>query len=201
MGSAHSPTMGSSSVPLPGRQLVAESVDDGRTDAIPPLDRLYDLHADYVFRVLRRLGVDAAHVEDAVQDVFMVVLSRAESFEGRSSLRTWLYGIALRVARAHRRRRQTEPLEDASLDGDARGPARETEHAEELRLLGALLAELEEPFREAFVLAEIEQLTAPEIAEVTGVKLNTVYSRIRLGRQRFEAALRRHRAREAGRSR
>src|SRR5690606_10420520 len=113
------PTMGSSSVALPGRQLVADSVDNGKTDAIPPLDRLYDLHADYVFRVLRRLGVDAAHVEDAVQDVFMVVLSRADGFEGRSSLRTWLYGIALRVARTHRRRRPSEPLDHVSLEDDA----------------------------------------------------------------------------------
>lgn len=177
--------------------LVTDSTDD--RSALPPLEELYDAHCEFVFRVLRRLGVPEASVEDAVQDVFVVVLDRGDGFEGRSTFRTWLYGIALRVARRARRRQRHEAnVDDVPLPDARPGPARWIEHAEELALLDALLEELDEPFREVFVLAEIEQLTAPQIADITGVPVNTAYSRLRLARRRFEAALRRHRARQRG---
>jgi RNA polymerase sigma-70 factor, ECF subfamily len=173
-----------------------------RSDARIPLAQVYDAHAAYVFRVLRRLGVPEPHIDDAVQDVFMVVLTRAAEFEGRSSLRTWIFGIALRVARAQRRSRGRIEHDVHELEIEAQTPApdEQTEHAREVRLLARLLESLDDAQREVFVLADIEGLTAPEIAEALGVKLNTVYSRLRLARQRFEAAFARHRAREARRT-
>ena len=63
-------------------------------------------HFDFVWRSLGRLGVPPEGIEDAAQDVFLVVHRRLADFEGRSSLTTWLYGIALRVARDHRRRQR-----------------------------------------------------------------------------------------------
>lgn len=167
------------------------SVPHDREDAETTVAEVYDRHCDYVFRVLRHLGVSERVLEDAVQDVFEVVVKRAGEFEGRASFRTWLYGIALRVARAHRRRAARSPLADDEPDrNDPRaGPEERAVHARELRLVLAVLDELPEPFREVFVLAEIEGLSGPEIAESTSLKLNTVYSRLRLARRRFRTAL------------
>ena len=64
-----------------------------------------------MFRVLRRLGVTEASAEDALQDVFFVAWRRRSDFEGRAALRTWLYGIALRVARDYRRQRDRRARE------------------------------------------------------------------------------------------
>lgn len=173
--------------------------------AAPPLARaeraaslevgeVYRLYGDYVFRVLRRMGVPEPQVEDAVQDVFMVVLRRAHTFVGHSSVRTWVFGIALRVARAHRRgaARKHDEVAETELRASGPGPAEQAEHAEDVRLLMRLLDGLSEEQREVFVLSEVEGLTAPEMADALGVNVNTVYSRLRLARERFQAGYRRH---------
>lgn len=151
------------------------------------LERAYDTYAAEMFRFLRRLGVPDAAVDDAVQDVFFVAWRRRAEFEGRSSQRTWLYGIARRVARDHRRRRDRTHKESPELDQLSTGsdPARQSEAAEAARLVDRVLARMSDTLRETFVLVEIEQLSAPEIAEVVGVPLNTVYSRTRLARDKF----------------
>jgi RNA polymerase sigma-70 factor (ECF subfamily) len=166
----------------------------------PPCFReVYDGYFDFVWRTLRRMGVPLSQLDDAAQDVFLVVHRRLGDFEGRSSLKTWLFGIVLRIASDARRsagRRRTEPLseqEPASVSMDT--PAEATERAEAARLVRDLLEQLEEGKRAVFVLAELEQMTAPEIAEALGVNLNTVYSRLRAARREFVCALERHRAR------
>src|SRR3954470_18698677 len=88
---------------------------DPGPDALPVGEQLtvtavYEAHVDFVWRGFRRLGVPASRLDDAVQDVFLVVHRRLDSFEVRSSVKTWLFGIALRVARDHHRsRRRKEP--------------------------------------------------------------------------------------------
>jgi RNA polymerase sigma-70 factor, ECF subfamily len=166
--------------------------------ALPPFVELYDAHARFVFRALARLGVPDAVLDDAVQDVFLVVHRKSAEFEGRSSARTWLYGIALRVARKYRHlaARATQHDPDVTLSASVPNPEQHSQRIAEVRRVDEILRGLDEPMREVFVLAEIEQLTAPEIAEILEVKLNTVYSRLRLARERFEAALMRDRARE-----
>ncbi len=159
---------------------------------------LYDSHVRFLFRALARLGVPDAALDDAVQDVFLVVHRKGAGFEGRSSTRTWLYGIALRVARKYRHyaARAAEHELDAAWIAPVSNPEQHSQRVAEVRRVDAILRSLDEPMREVFVLAEIEELTAPEIAEVLEVKLNTVYSRLRLARERFEAALFRDRVRE-----
>lgn len=150
-----------------------------------------------VWRTLRRLGVTDAQLDDAAQDVFVVVHRRLRDFDG-TSVRSWLYAIAVRVASDYRRgaaRRRTAPL-SADLADDAPGPVRTSEHNESVRLLHALLAELDEKKRTVFVLSELEELSVPEIAEILGANLNTVYARQRAARAHFESALNRHRRRE-----
>jgi RNA polymerase sigma-70 factor (ECF subfamily) len=158
---------------------------------------VYDEHFAFVWRSLRRLGVADAHLDDAAQDVFLVVYRRLAEFEGRSSLKTWLFGIVLRVVRTHRRTAMRKPTEPLDVEPHANGSAPEelTEAAQAARLLHALLGELDDAPRAVFVLAELEEMTAPEISAALGVNLNTVYSRLRAARRDFDAALARHRAR------
>lgn len=163
----------------------------------PDLAAVYEAHFRYVWRCLRSLGVHDAHLDDALQDVFLVVQRRLGEFDGNAQLRTWLYAIALRIARKHRERLRREPasLEAASehepeltLHATGEGAAL---HSERLALARAALQTLSDEQREVFVLARVEQMSAPEIAGVVGIPLNTVYSRLRAARLAFEAEVQR----------
>lgn len=165
---------------------------------------VYEEHFDFVWRSARRLGVSPPAVDDVVQETFLVAHRRLASFEGRSSIKTWLFGILHRVVADHRRRVRRKgglaPLPDALPDhSNERCPATLTEKREKVRLLYRLLDTLNNDQRAVFVLAELEEMTAPEIADALGANLNTVYSRLRAARKSFERALARHNAREAGR--
>ncbi len=153
-------------------------------------DRLYEAHAPFVWKTLRGLGVSKADTDDATQEVFLTVYRKLGTFEGRSSLRTWLCGIAVGVARNHTRKVRRRGDTNDALPRP--GESRPQETTEALDLVTRCLDELDEPLRMVFVLAELQQLTAPEIAEVLTVNVNTIYSRLRLARERFEAAVARH---------
>jgi RNA polymerase sigma-70 factor (ECF subfamily) len=175
----------------------------------PPFLEVYDTHVDFVWRTARRLGVAPHAVDDVVQETFLVV--HRHLGEPRSgSLRGWIYGIAVRVVRNHRRslRRKSPHVmrgewsdPDELADRGAPQPDHGAEKAEVARLLHALLAGLDDDKREVFVLVELEQLTVPEVAVALGVNVNTVSSRLRLARAEFEEAARRHRARDEWRLR
>ena len=170
----------------------------------PGFAAVYEQHFDFVWRSLRRLGVPEASMDDAAQDLFIVVHRRLAEFAGRSSLRTWLFGIALRVAGDYRRRLRRKgaplrPLPDALPDTSRPGPYEALARREAARVVDGLLDELDDAKRAVFVLAELEQMTAPEIAEVLEVNVNTVYSRLRAARADFERAVARLQARGGGR--
>lgn len=168
-------------------------------------DDVYREHFAFVWRAAKRLGAAGGSLDDVVQEVFVVVHRRLGDFEGRSSVKTWLFGIALRVVRDHRRAARRRPVEPAvdvdSLESNANGPAENAERAEAVRVLHALLDQLADERREIFVMADLEQMTMPEIAETLGLNVNTAYARLRLARQEFEQALERHRARDQWRLR
>jgi RNA polymerase sigma-70 factor (ECF subfamily) len=181
--------------------LTRESPLAERDDGQQPLafKVIYTRHFRNVWRSLRRLGVRDAQLDDAAQDVFLVVHKKLDGFDGRS-LRGWLYAIMVRVASDYRRttvQGRSAPLTEAVQDVSP-GPAEVSELNESVRLLHTLLGELDDRKREVFVLGELEQLSAPEIAEVLGVNLNTVYARQRAARQQFDAALKRHQQRSRG---
>jgi RNA polymerase sigma-70 factor, ECF subfamily len=171
---------------------------------VPPFETIYDTYFPYIWRSVQRLGVPSSQVDDVVQEIFLVVHRRLGDFESRSTIRTWLYGIALRVARVHRsryRRTQAEPLDVEVLRApDATRPDEQAANAEAVLLVNAVLDELEDEQREVFVLAELEQLSVPEIARALEVKLNTVYSRLRLARAAFAEGAARQRARDRWRT-
>jgi len=160
--------------------------------AAPSFEEVYEQHFAFAWRNLRRFGVPRSHLDDATQDLFLVVHRRLQDFEGRSSLRTWLAAIAWKIAsefrRGQARKGNHEPLSDDLRD---RGPDPQeaTLQSEALQRLDRLLRQLDDDKRAVFVLTEMEQMSAPEISEILGVNLNTVYSRLRAARKAFEAAL------------
>jgi RNA polymerase sigma-70 factor, ECF subfamily len=171
----------------------------------PGFEAVYDTYFPYIWRSVQRLGVPPSLVDDVVQEVFIVVHRRLGNFEARSTLKTWLYAIALRVARVHRaryRRAEGEPLPlDQARAPDATRPDERAANAEAARLVQAILDGLDDDQREVFVLAELEELPIPEIARALDVKVNTVYSRLRLARAAFAEGAARERARDGWRSR
>ena len=170
---------------------------------------IYERYFDFVWCNVRRLGVPEALTDDAVQEVFLVVHRRLREFEGRSSFRTWIFGIVLRVASDQRRalRRKSPHACDASASVDAdtiadertASPHEATARSQAVRLLYKLLDELDDDKRAVFVLAELEQMSIPEIAESLGANVNTVYTRLRAARREFEQAVAREKARDTRR--
>jgi RNA polymerase sigma-70 factor, ECF subfamily len=168
-------------------------------------DAVYEENLTYIWRAARRLGIDSADTDDVVQEVFLVAHRRLREFEGRSQVKTWLFKILVRVVRHYFRSQKRKPGHRPSdlpqeVEGlhapPASSPAEAAERAEAVRILDRLLARLDADKREVFVLAEIEELTVVEIADVLGVNLNTVYSRLRTARQVFERALERFQTQE-----
>lgn len=167
-------------------------------DATEAWSSFYDCHFDFVWRTLRRLGVPSAQLDDAAQEVFVIAFRRSSEFEGRSSLKTWLFGIAWNRARElarTTRRHPEEPLLEEPVVTTA-APEELAILRQELGFIYGVLDELAPERRAVLIMAEVEEMTAPEISEILGVPLNTVYSRIRLARRDFEAALKRCRARD-----
>jgi RNA polymerase sigma-70 factor (ECF subfamily) len=127
-----------------------------------------------------------ADVDDVCQEVFVVVHRKLAEFEGRSSLKTWLYGICVRAAAAHRRRapvRNEVPTETMPEDFAPGGPDASLASRETLVMLDRALDSLDDEKREAFVLYEVEELSMSEVAEVMACPLQTAYSRHRAARE------------------
>ncbi len=172
--------------------------------ATPDFERVFAEHSAFAWRVLARSGVREGDVEDVCQEVFLVVHSGLAGFEGRSSLKTWIYGICRRVAAnyrnraSHRRELVSEsPTEVARGDAsDTTGDAFEAlARKQSLSLLDELLAQLSDEQREVFVLYEVEQLTMREIAAALQCSQNTAFARLYAARREIAAGLKRVRAR------
>jgi RNA polymerase sigma-70 factor (ECF subfamily) len=171
-------------------------------------EQIYDQSFDFVWRNARRLGVADGAIDDVVQDVFIIAHRRLPEFEARSSIRTWLFGILLKVAKDHRRSekrrmvREQTSAELSVLDSDeADSPADSVEKKEAAALVMRLLDSLDDDKRAIFVCVELEQMTVAEVAEAVGLNLNTAHARLRSARQAFEQALARHHAAQGFRSR
>jgi RNA polymerase sigma-70 factor (ECF subfamily) len=157
---------------------------------------IYEQYYDGVRRTLRCLGVPAAGLDDAVQEVFLVVHRRTEADPDADVPREWIYAVARRVAWRHYRndaraeRRRT--LADAPAEPVSADLALERAEAEDFMI--AFLSTLDDDQRAVFVLAEIEELTAKEVGAIVHASPNTVASRLRLARGKLAAALARRNA-------
>ncbi len=157
------------------------------------------LYAPFIGRSLRYLGIVDSDVEDAAQEVFVVVHRRLDDFEGRSSLQTWLYGICVRIAHAHRRKasRRKERVVDEPPAPSIPPPQDDDMERQEARhRLQRILEGLDEAKRSVFVLYEIERLSMKEVAEALGCPLQTAYSRHQAARKHVLGAFERQRRQE-----
>jgi len=160
------------------------------------LAKVYREHCDFVWRVAGRLGVSNEARDDVVHNVFLVVHRRLRDFDAARPLRPWLVGITRRVAADHRRGR-IRTRERLRLVADPEPPPSPEEHAarsQAAALVRDFLDRIDPDQAMVFMLADVEGMTAPAIAEALGVKLPTVYSRLRLAREKLERAVARHRA-------
>jgi RNA polymerase sigma-70 factor, ECF subfamily len=155
----------------------------------PRLRRIVERHFDVLWRFLRRLGIPEADVDDAVQEVILVVARRLADIEEQSE-RSFVFSTAFRIASDMRRRAERrrevgdallEGIESAGLDPEA------TMESQRLAVLFAqVLEQLSLELRVVFVLYELEDFTMAEIAATLGVPPGTVASRLRRGREAFE---------------
>jgi RNA polymerase sigma-70 factor (ECF subfamily) len=204
------------SKPSPVRDLAPARLMSSPPYALPPsaptdereeltLEGLVRDHLDFIWRLLRRLGLSAADAEDAAQQVLLVAAAKLDSIEPGKE-RTFLYGIAIRIAsnarrgqrRSLRTQRERSELEASELSPHGRVPWPDqlAELARAQALLDELLAQLPEELARCLFLAEIEQHSVPEMAELEGIPMGTAASRLRRARQEFRALL----AREAHRN-
>ena len=177
--------------PTVSMSAVAHALERPADAAVPSFDEVYAAHVAFVWRVLRTFGLSETQLEDAVQDVFLVVHRRLSEWEGRAAMTTWLFAIARRVASAHRRRAggdRTEELVDEPAGGADTFAA--MSRAQAAATVVAILQQLDEDKRTVFALVELEQLSVPEVARMLDINLNTAYSRLRLARAAFELAVR-----------
>jgi RNA polymerase sigma-70 factor (ECF subfamily) len=175
----------------------AQSIQRGAdTPAQPPsFEEIYERHASGVLRTLRRLGVREADLEDVAQEVFVVVHRKLPEFAGRSTLKTWLYGICVRVAsafrqRAHVKRESFDEPPERSNSGEL--AVRSIALKQARVQLDGILDQLDEDKRTVFVLFELEQFSMAEVGETVGVPQQTAWARLYAARKFIEAAVSRH---------
>ena len=180
------PSDGTEQAPQP-----AERSGFHRVEVPLNFENVFRTHLGRVTRTLYSLGVQSAFVEDAVQDVFLVVHQKLGEFEGRAQLKTWIYAVTYRVAQNYRRRlglRTHEPYTDSTLCSRP-NPAEHLANDQAAQFVQEFCAQLNENKRDVFVLCVLEERAGPEVADVLGLNLNTVYLRARSAREEFRQAL------------
>lgn len=174
------------SIPAAARDGGRESFDD-----------IYAQYFGFVWRCLRSLGVPKAALDDAAQEVFLVVHRRLPEFEGHSTIRTWLFGIVRRVAFNQRRSARRRLVHEAERQGEADatpqavhpGPLDSVANAEAAAFIERFVAKLPERQREVFILVMIEEMSVPDVAEALSIPLNTAYTRLRRARAELRSAI------------
>ncbi len=162
---------------------------------------LVDEHFEFVWRSVRRLGVAMADADDAAQEVLVVVARKLGSIEPDRE-KAFIFGTAVRVASTRRRTRRrhpedpTETLDTRSLEGDMSAEER-LELQQARALLQSILDGMTDEQRAVFVLAELEETSVREIAELLELPIGTVSSRLRAARETFANEVKRLLAREA----
>ena len=164
--------------------------------SVPAFQVVYRQYFDFVWSSARHLGATADSVDDVVQDVFIVIHARLATLQKPEALRSWIYGIVRRTVSDHRRSRRNRDAAGARLGAELKSigvsqpsPLDLVERGAEMEMLENILAQLDEPKREIFVMVEVLEMTVPEVVQALEIPLNTAYSRLRLARKLFEEAL------------
>lgn len=170
----------------------------------PTLEQIFDEYAPRVYHLARRLLGNAADAEDVTQDVFLQVVRKLPTFRGEAGFSTWLYRVTVNAALAYRRKRALretdplpEPLEDFRDDGHHRAPVRrwmstpnhQALDREAHQFIEEAIADLPESYRDVYVLADVEGLPNAEIADMLGLNVAGVKSRLHRARLLMRKAL------------
>ncbi|GAC1352095.1 MAG: sigma-70 family RNA polymerase sigma factor [Polyangiales bacterium] len=169
-------------------------IDDSTATEQGEFESIFRAEFSYVSRSLRRLGVRTRDLDDLAHDVFLVFYRRLADFDRGREIRPWLFAIALRVASDYRKRagHQREQLGDAPELLDPAPPADERLASDQARrLVMDALQAIDLDRRAVFVMHDLDEHPMKEIAESLGVPLFTAYSRLRVAREEFSAAVRR----------
>jgi RNA polymerase sigma-70 factor (ECF subfamily) len=160
---------------------------------------MFELEMAYVMRTLRRLSVAPGDVEDLAHEVFMAAHSQLDRYDPSRPLKPWLFGFAFRIASHYRRKAKREtPLVDPDAVSDhADAPDVLLERERRRRIVLDALDSIELTRRAVFVLHELDGFTCDEISKSLDIPIGTVYSRLRLAREDFSAAIHRVQARRA----
>lgn len=179
---------------LPNAQTANDSPDPSTA---PSLAEIYQAHAGFVWRTVRRLGTPRESVEDVMHEVFLVAHRRLGEYDGRAAMTTWLYHLSRGVVSNWRRGRRREAARLSLVQpppNAASDPERATQRGQAAAFVRRFVASLDADKRLVFELAEVDGLPMPEVAEIAGIKLNTAYSRLRAARSQFQRAVARLRA-------
>jgi RNA polymerase sigma-70 factor (ECF subfamily) len=164
------------------------------------LESLLERHQAEVYRFGLKMCRDAEDAKDVLQDTLLALARGVRDFRGASSISTWLYAVARSFCIKKRRKRQSAPAHERSLDTDAapeagrladpaRGPDEAFTGKQIERALDRAIAALEPMYREVLILRDVEGLTAPEVAEVLGLSVQAVKSRLHRARLAVRAEL------------
>ena len=165
------------------------------------LKRVYEEHGPWIRAALARLGGPEVDADDLLHEVFLVALKRPDVFINNDEPRAWLYGVAVNVAAAARRRarvRRWFGLEAAEAITDGRTPERSVEQSDAKKHVYAALDQLSEKKRTVFILFELEGLSGEEIAKAVDCPLKTVWTRLFHARKEFEHHLHQGKGRSHG---
>lgn len=155
-------------------------------------DVLFRDHGAFVMRVVRRMGIPDADVEDVAQEVFLVLHRKRADYDPRLPLRPWIFGVAARTAsaarrRAHRRYEVLDPAPTTPLVTPAQELALDVTRARSL--LDRALDALDDDKRAVFVAFDLEEMAMTDIAALQGCPLQTAYSRLYAARNQVRATV------------
>lgn len=165
-------------------------------------EQIFRDHVGQVCRALKTMGVPPRQVDDAAQEVFLIVHDKLAEFEGRSKLSTWIYAITYRVGANYRAKARRQPrlasLEDTHL-ASAGSPEQALSGKEAAYFVEHFCSQLDDGMRDIFVLCLLEGQSSVDVGALLGMNVNTVYSKVRVLREEFRSALARHHRLEVAR--
>ena len=154
------------------------------------LERMFNDHHDFIWRLVRRLGLSPGSADDAAQQVFLIAAERVADIK-QGSERSFLFGTALRISRSQSRSDRRWVLEE-DMDfrrSEASRPEELADQHRALDLMGRILDGMTLDLRTVFILSELEGMTMPEVAALLEIPVGTAASRLRRAREAFRAAV------------